>query len=74
MTALHMSSTHNTVEIARMLIEAGAKLRCQDNEELTPLHCSAAEGNLDIVKLLFEAGAQLDGWVTINNVSTSRTS
>ncbi|KAJ8315243.1 hypothetical protein KUTeg_007393 [Tegillarca granosa] len=72
MTALHMASTHNTVEIARMLIEAGAKLRCQDNEDLTPLHCSAAEGNLDIVKLLFEAGAQADGWVTINNMVTDR--
>lgn len=64
-----MAATHNCVEIARMLIEAGTQLRCKDNEELTPLHCAAMEGNIEIVQLLFQAGAKQDGWVTISNVS-----
>ena len=68
MTALHMAATHNSVEITRMLIEAGAQLRCKDNEDLTPLHCAASEGNIEIVQLLFQAGAKQDGWVTISNV------
>lgn len=69
MTSLHMAATHNHVEIARLLIDSGAQLRCKDNEDLTPLHCAGSEGNIEIVQLMFQAGAKQDGWVTISNVS-----
>ena len=69
MTALHMASSHNQAEVVKMLIVAGANLRCKDEEDSTPLHAAASEGNLKIVRMLFEAGARLDGWVTIQSVS-----
>ena len=73
MTALHMGASHNQAEIVKMLIDAGANLRCKDEEDSTPLHAAATEGNLRIVRMLFEAGARLDGWVTIQSVSIGTT-
>ncbi|XP_050405831.1 transient receptor potential cation channel subfamily A member 1 homolog [Patella vulgata] len=70
-TALHLVAIHNQVEIARMLIESGANLRCCDKEQSTPLHHACSEGNIEIVKMLFEAGAKTpEGWVMISNMVT----
>ena len=68
-----MAAIHNQVEIATMLIEAGAELRVKDEEQCTPLHYACAEGNMDLVNALFEAGAKAaDAWVTISDVSWSQ--
>ncbi|XP_074658298.1 transient receptor potential cation channel subfamily A member 1 homolog isoform X1 [Tubulanus polymorphus] len=72
MTALHLVATHNHLEICRMLIEAGTKLRCVDEELSTPLHLAAMEGNVEMCKLLFDAGEKLDGWVTISQMVTDQ--
>lgn len=68
MTPLHMAASHRQSAIVKMLINAGAELRCQDDEKTTPLHAACTEGNIDIVKTLFRAAAKQDGWVTIQKV------
>ncbi|KAL8579599.1 hypothetical protein ACOMHN_025552 [Nucella lapillus] len=70
---LHMAALHNQVEIAHMLIGAGATLRCIDNEQSTPLHHACAEGNVELVRALFDAGAKTpEAWVKISNMVTDQ--
>lgn len=69
MTALHLAASHDETEICRMLIEAGANLRCSDEDDCTPLHYACAEGSAVIAQMLFEAGEKQDGWVTVSQVS-----
>lgn len=69
-SALHVAAIHNQVKIALMLIDAGANLRCIDNEQSTPLHHACSEGNVELVQSFFEAGAKSpEAWVMISNVS-----
>ncbi|XP_076445109.1 uncharacterized protein LOC143283010 [Babylonia areolata] len=70
---LHMAAIHNQLEIACMLIEAGANLRSIDNEQSTPLHYACTEGNVELVQTLFEAGAKTpEAWVMISNMVTDQ--
>ncbi|XP_041352044.1 transient receptor potential cation channel subfamily A member 1 homolog [Gigantopelta aegis] len=72
-TVLHMAAIHNQVEVAQMLIDAGANLRCLDNEDSTPLHHACSEGNEVFVRMLFEAAAKTpEGWVMISNMVTDK--
>lgn len=68
MTPLHTAASHRQTALVKMLIMAGARLRCFDDEKTTPLHAACTEGNIDIVRTLFKAAAKLDGWVTIQQV------
>lgn len=68
-TPLHCAALHNQVEIARMLIDAGADVMCTDKERSTPLHHACMEGNIDMVQLLFDAGARSkESWVKVNEM------
>ena len=71
MRALHLAASHNEAEIVTMLIDAGADLRCFDEENGTPLHFACMEGNVKIVMKLFEA-AEGQGWVVVQEVSERR--
>ena len=51
---LHETSS---LEVAHMLIQAGAMVNQRDRSKCTPLHLQAYSGNLDIIKLLLSAGA-----------------
>ena len=44
------------MKIAKLLINAGACLRCFDEEGMTPLHFAAMEGSLAVAQYLFEVG------------------
>ena len=68
MRPLHLAASHNEAEIVSMLIEAGAELRCFDEENGTPLHYACMEGNVKIVNLLFDA-AERQGWVAVQQAS-----
>ncbi|MGH9350350.1 MAG: ankyrin repeat domain-containing protein [Vicinamibacterales bacterium] len=58
MTALHWAASHNDVELARMLIYAGANLRAATRiNGYTPLLMAAKGGHARIVKTLLESGA-----------------
>ncbi|XP_013386790.1 transient receptor potential cation channel subfamily A member 1 homolog, partial [Lingula anatina] len=72
MTALHLAAAHSCVEVAQILIEAGANLRCIDHESCTPLHLAAEKGNIEIVGMLFDAGQKKDGWVTLSQMVTDQ--
>ena len=59
-TPLHRAAYYGKVEIARMLIDAGADLNVQDNSEQTPLHLVTILGHEEIARMLIEAGARKD--------------
>lgn len=46
------------LELARLLLSAGADVNARDKSGETPLHRAAEEGRADVVRLLLEAGAE----------------
>ena len=60
-TPLHLAVREESVEIARMLIDAGADLDIQDTwGSDTPLHDAAFFGRVEIARMLIDAKADLD--------------
>src|SRR5262245_59606564 len=58
MTALHWAAETGSVEIAQILITAGASSSAVTRHgSFTPLHVAARAGRADIVKVLLAAGA-----------------
>ena len=58
-TALHWAAYHSNVELAEVLVGAGADLTAQTRiGEMTPMFLAARTGNAPIVRLLLEAGAK----------------
>jgi ankyrin repeat protein len=47
-------------DIAKLLVERGARLDCRDHVGKTPLHWAAYYGNGDMIRLLLARGASLD--------------
>ena len=54
----------------RILIDHGADVNVQDEEELTPLHCAARDGYGECVLILCKAGA--DCYKTNNEGKTAK--
>lgn len=52
LTALHAASTSGSLEVVRLLLEAGAELNVRASDEETPLGAAARMGHLEIVRLL----------------------
>jgi len=50
-------STDETIEVARLLVEAGADVNATAAGGYTPLHLAASQGSREIVALLLESGA-----------------
>jgi len=58
MTALHWAVYNNDVEMAKMLVEAGANVKAVTRlESLTPLFMACSRGNAAMVELLLKAGS-----------------
>jgi ankyrin repeat protein len=58
MTALHWAASHGDLDLARMLIQAGANLRATTRiNGYTPLFLASREGSAPVVSALLEAGA-----------------
>ena len=58
-TALLAATHGNHVEVARLLIAAGADVNAKDNIEDTPFLYAGAEGRNEILKMTLAAGADL---------------
>ena len=59
-TPLHCACARDDVDMAQVLISAGASLEVEDTEDWRPLHYAADKGHLATVELLLGAGAQLN--------------
>ncbi|QYO63538.1 ankyrin repeat domain-containing protein [Leptolyngbya sp. 7M] len=58
-TPLMTAACYGRVEIARILIEAGAKIDARDKSGKTPLIIAAEFGSVGVVDLLVQAGAKI---------------
>ena len=67
-TALHWAVQADELEIARLLVGAGANVNAANRYNLTPLALAAANANAATVKLLLDAGA--DAKATIRQGET----
>ncbi len=59
-TALYCAAFWDRVELAKLLIEAGADVNAATIRQTTPLHEAARMGHLKLAKLLLEHGANPD--------------
>ena len=59
-TVLHLAADNNHLEVARVLLHAGADPNVQDETDFTPLHLAAARGWLPMLALLIEHGADVN--------------
>ena len=59
-TPLHIAAKKNQVDIARLLLDHGAKPNCESKNGYTPLHLASQEGHTDIVELLVQRKADVN--------------
>jgi ankyrin repeat protein len=59
-TPLHMAVARGSVEIARVLIDAGADLEAEGSLGARPLHTAALGNQAAVAALLIERGAEVD--------------
>jgi len=76
MTALHWAAHTNDLEMARMLIAAGASVKSATRlEGLTPLALACTNGNAPMVEILLKAGADANSangiWTALMMASSS---
>ena len=70
-TALHFCAYWNRPKIVRMLIDAGADVNIQQDNDSTALHECAINNRPDIARMLIDAGADVniqgnDGWTALH--------
>src|SRR5262245_9042611 len=56
-TALHWAVYHDDLELALLLIKAGAGVDTTNREGITPLYMASLYGNADMIGALLTAGA-----------------
>jgi ankyrin repeat protein len=56
-TALHVATDLDDLELATMLVRAGANVKAANRYGVTPIYSAAVHGNAAMLRLLLEAGA-----------------
>jgi uncharacterized protein len=56
-TALHWAAYHDDLEMAKLLIAAGASAKAENRYGVTPLSLACINGNAELIKALLVAGA-----------------
>jgi hypothetical protein len=59
-TPLHVASRHGNVEIAQLLLEHGANVKAQDDDECTPLLLASQCGHVEVALILLDHGADTE--------------
>lgn len=60
-TALHFVALHGSIELATLLLDAGAGIAIGAGEShMTPLHLAAVRGDVAMIQFLLDHGAQVD--------------
>ena len=59
-TALHLAAQRGSVEVAAVLIEAGAAMDARDTFGNTPLHYAAGNDQVGVAALMLDAGADIN--------------
>jgi ankyrin repeat protein len=72
-TPLCLASQQGHVDIVRLLVTAGATVRCEadidGSQHVTPLHLAVSKGHLQVVKVLVETGADVESVMSVRGVS-----
>lgn len=67
-TPLHYAVSQGSTELVKLLLEAGANVCAQtQNNSPSPLHCAALLGYIEITKLLLSAGAHVEATAMEDN-------
>jgi len=59
-TALHWAAISNSLEVAQLILGAGASVDAKDNDGYTALHRAASNNSLEVAELLVGAEASVD--------------
>ena len=59
-TALHAAAAGRSMEIGKLLIEAGADANAAQHSGWVPLHAAAQNGDVEFARILIEAGADVN--------------
>ncbi len=68
---LHSACASGNVEIAKLLLDAGAYVNSRQLEDVTPLHSAAHNGNIDLTTLLLKNGADVTAVTTTGQTPLS---
>jgi uncharacterized protein len=60
LTPLHYAARHNHVEVAKLLLKAGAKIEARDPNDITPLLMAIGSAQAAVAQFLIEQGADVN--------------
>ena len=60
MTPLHYAARHNNVEVAKLLLKAGASIDAREANDITPLLMAISNNNMQAAHLLLASGADVN--------------
>jgi ankyrin repeat protein len=60
MTPLHYAARHNHVEVAKLLLEAGAKVNAREADDITPLLMAISNDNMAVAHFLLAHGGDVN--------------
>ena len=71
---LHLASANGHLEVAELLLERGAEVDVQNENQETPLHLTSEDGVLEIARMLIKRGSNVNsqdtrGWTPLHSAA-----